>query len=81
MVSEEFEGLTLVADQDNVNTQNLCAIFKHPALGREKTWAEALDRIIGKAGSSDFIFVGPSTRAGCSQANEHCQQRNTVRLS
>ena len=78
---EGFDRLVLVRNPDDITIQNLCAKIHHPRLGAEKSWPEAIDRIIGEAGPSDFIFVGPSKRARCDQANEHCTKRNMVRLS
>jgi cyanophycin synthetase len=77
-----FATLTLVGrDASNPTTENLCRIIEHPFLRSERSWAMAIDRIIGEVGTSDFIFVGPSKRAGRDQANLHCNERNMVRLS
>jgi UDP-N-acetylmuramyl tripeptide synthase len=76
-----FVRLCLVAESDSVRTEELIEIIQHPALTREKSWAAAIDRIFAVAGPSDFVFVGPSKRAGCDQANEHCTERNMARLS
>jgi hypothetical protein len=81
LLAEGFERLTLVAKPGNATIQNLCGKIQHPALRVEKSWKEALDRIFGEAGPSDFIFVGSSTRAASDQANEECNKRNMVRLS
>jgi cyanophycin synthetase len=79
LLARGFATLTLLTE--DATSLNLSEIFRHPALSKEKTWPEAIDRIIGRAGSSDFMFVGTSKRAGRNLANEHCQQRNMVRLS
>jgi hypothetical protein len=76
-----FAELTLVIEPHSPTTENLYKTIQHPTLRMEKAWPEAIDRIIGEAGPSDFIFVGPSKRARCDQANEHCTKRNMVRLS
>ena len=82
LLHERFATVTLVASDDQGPTvQNLCEIMSHPDLLREKSIFQAIDRIIGEAGTSDFIFVGPSTRSACDQANSHLTQRNMVRLS
>jgi cyanophycin synthetase len=81
LLRDAFARLCLVADGDSRQTEKLFEIIKHPAMTREDSWASAIDRIIGEAGSSDFMFVSPSKRAGCNRANEHCEKRNMVRLS
>ena len=81
ILSESFATLTIViAGSSSPTIENLCANIHHPALRREKAWAGAIDRIIGEVGPSDFIFVGPSERAGSDQANSHCSKTNMVRL-
>ncbi|MBN2575701.1 MAG: cyanophycin synthetase [Deltaproteobacteria bacterium] len=81
LLADGFETAILVAAPGDPTIENLFRIVRHPALAREAAWACAIDRIMGEAGSSDLIFVGPSTRAGSAQANEHCKKRNMVRLS
>lgn len=76
-----FQRLCLVADGGSRQIDKLFEIIKHPAMTREDSWAAAIDRIIGEAGSSDLMFVSPSKRAGCNRASEHCEKRNMVRLS
>jgi cyanophycin synthetase len=81
ILRESFATLTIViAGSSSPTIENLCANIHHPALRREKAWAGAMDRIIGEVGPSDFIFVGPSERAGSDQANSHCSKTNMVRL-
>ena len=81
LLHEGFATLPLVPGEAQGPTiENLCKFIKHPALSREKSIPQAIDRIIGEAGTSDFIFVGPSKRSGCDQANSHLTQRNMVRL-
>ncbi len=81
LLREGFATLALVAGDDATATiGNLCRFFEHPAVSREKSMTCAMDRIIGEAGASDFIFVGPSSRSGCDLANSHCSQSNMVRL-
>jgi cyanophycin synthetase len=81
LLREGFASLCLVSEASPGQADELIGIIQHPALTREKSWAAAIDRIFAEAGSSDLVFVGPSKRAGCSQANEHCIKRNMVRLS
>jgi hypothetical protein len=82
LLREGFATVTLVASDDQGPTvQNLYEIMGHPDRFREKSIFQAIDRIIGEAGTSDFIFVGPSKRSACDQANSHLTQRNMVRLS
>ena len=82
LLCKGFATVTLVASDDPSPTiENLCKIMGHPALPRERSFSQAIDRIIGETGTSDFIFVGPSTRSACDQANSHCSKRNMVRLS
>jgi len=82
LLRESFATLTLVESSDTPpSIENLCSKIQHPELRREATWAEAIDRIIGAAGSSDFVFVGPAKRTGCDRANSNCRKRNMVRLS
>jgi cyanophycin synthetase len=81
LARDAFARLCLVTEGKASETEELVESIHHPAMTREKSWADAIDRIIALAGSSDFMFVGPSKRAGCSQANDHCTQRNMVRLS
>ncbi len=85
LAAENFASLTLVVHDDAPPTvQNLSEIFEHAKLARENALSAAIDRIeriIGAAGTSDFIFVAPSKRSGKDLANEHCTKRNMVRLS
>jgi cyanophycin synthetase len=76
-----FDRFVLVGDADNATARNLIENIHLPGLAAETSWPAALDRISGESGPSDCIFVGPSERAGCDQANEHCTKRNMVRLS
>jgi len=60
--------------------ENLCRIIDHPGRSQEESLTFAMDRTIGEAAASDCIFVGPTLRSGCDQANLHCSKRNMVRL-
>jgi cyanophycin synthetase len=81
VLREAFASLVLVRGDGNPTVENLCRKITHPTCRSEKTWDAAMERIFGEAGPSDFMFVGPSKRAGCDSANEHCTKRNMVRLS
>jgi metallophosphoesterase superfamily enzyme len=80
LLGESFAELILVAADGHPTIENLMRKIDHYALRRESTWLSALDRIIGEAGPSDCIFVGPSKRASRDQANENCKKRNMARL-
>jgi cyanophycin synthetase len=78
LLSRSFATLFLVAGEDPTTTvDNLCEKIHHPVLRREKNLTLAIDRIIGESGPSDFIFVGPSKRAGCDLANSHLRTKGT----
>jgi cyanophycin synthetase len=81
LLRDAFQGLCLVADANPAQTEKLFEIIGHNSMGREDSWPAAIDRIIAGSGSSHLVFVSPSKRAGCNQANEHCERRNMVRLS
>jgi hypothetical protein len=80
LLVEGFAAVTLVAPEGSSSVENLTRKIAHPALRRENAWQAALDRILGEAGPSDCIFVGPSKRASRDQANENCKKRNMARL-
>ena len=80
LLRKGFAELTLVAADGHPTIENLMGKIDHRALRQEKAWLSALDRIIGGAGPSDCIFVGPSKRASRDQANENCKKRNMARL-
>jgi cyanophycin synthetase len=82
LATENFASLTVVLPDDAPPTvRNLSEIYEHANLARENALSAAIERIIGAAGPSDFIFVAPSKRSGWDLANEHCTKRNMVRLS
>lgn len=77
---EGFASVALVAPTGDASTEDLCKIMQRPGQVRENSLAFAIDRITGASGTSDFIFVGPSTRSGYDQANSHLGKRNAARL-
>jgi UDP-N-acetylmuramyl pentapeptide synthase len=80
VLRRSFVSLVLVRRDEAPTIENLCRKITHPACRWEKTWDAAIDRITSEWGPSDFMFVGPSKRAGCDSANEHCTKRNMARL-
>ncbi len=80
LLGQGFASVWLVAPTGNSTIENLCKIIEHPGFCRENSLSEAIDRISAVAGTSDFIFVGPSMRSGFDQANSHLRKRNMVLL-